>query len=75
MLDTEAAETIDWHHPRMAGIAASFSRHDRVAVQRLPKRVEVVRYRVFEGDRLRLLLVDSSLGSANAASFRRTQAA
>ncbi|WP_440555764.1 hypothetical protein ACSP97_33800 [Streptomyces sp. SCPE 10] len=53
MLD---AETIDWHHLRMVWIAPSFSHHDRVAVQRLPRRIDVMRYRVFEGDRLSLLL-------------------
>ncbi|WP_234021805.1 MULTISPECIES: hypothetical protein [unclassified Streptomyces] len=43
MLDAEAAEVIDWHHPRMNWIAAGFSRHDRVAVQRLPERIDVAR--------------------------------
>ncbi|MEU6172708.1 DUF5655 domain-containing protein [Streptantibioticus parmotrematis] len=73
VLGTEAAETIDWRRPRMVCIAASFSHHDRVAVQRLPERIDLVRYRVFEGDLLSLLLVDSSPGSANAASSRRAR--
>ncbi|AEW95117.1 MULTISPECIES: DUF5655 domain-containing protein [Streptomycetaceae] len=73
VLGAEAAETIDWRRPRMVCIAASFSHHDRVAVQRLPERIDLVRYRVFEGDLLSLLLVDSSPGSATAASFRRTR--
>ncbi|MFZ4240837.1 hypothetical protein ACOZGD_37455 [Streptomyces murinus] len=73
VLGAEAAETIDWRRPRMVCIAASFSYHDRVAVQRLPERIDLVRYRVFEGDLLSLLLVDSSPGSANAASSRRTR--
>ncbi|MER5970732.1 DUF5655 domain-containing protein [Streptomyces sp. NPDC002055] len=73
VLGAEAAESIDWRRPRMVCIAASFSHHDRVAVQRLPERIDLVRYRVFDGDLLSLLLVDSSPGSANAASPRRTR--
>lgn len=73
VLGPEAAETIDWRRPRMICIAAGFSHHDRVAVQRLRERIDLVRYRVFEGDLLSLLLVDSSPGSANSASPRRTR--
>lgn len=71
VLSAEAADSIDWRRPRMICIAASFSHHDRVAVQRLPERIDLVRYRVFEGDLLSLLLVDSSPGSSNSASCRR----
>ncbi|MCY0927028.1 DUF5655 domain-containing protein [Streptomyces sp. H27-H1] len=71
VLGAEAAESIDWRRPRMVCIAASFSHHDRVAVQRLPERIDLVRYRIFDGDLLSLLLVDSSPGSTNAASSRR----
>ncbi|MFF4673936.1 DUF5655 domain-containing protein [Streptomyces sp. NPDC001279] len=71
VLGAEAAESIDWRRPRVVCIAAGFSHHDRVAVQRLPERVDLVRYRVFEGGLLSLLLVDSSPGSPNSASSRR----
>ncbi|MFE7662556.1 PDDEXK family nuclease [Streptomyces celluloflavus] len=70
VLGSEAAESIDWRHPRMVCIAASFSHHDRVAGQRLPERIDLVRYRAFKGDLLSLLLVDSSPGSPSAASPR-----
>jgi predicted transport protein len=70
-LGAEAAETIDWRQPRMVCIAAGFSHHDRVAVQRLPERIDLVRYRLFEAGLLGLLLVDSSPGSVKAASSRR----
>ncbi|MEU9319586.1 DUF5655 domain-containing protein [Streptomyces sp. NPDC048295] len=73
VLGVEAAESIDWRRPRMVCIAAGFSHHDRVAVQRLPERIDLVRYRVFEGGLLSLLLVDSSPGSPSAASSRRNQ--
>jgi predicted transport protein len=73
VLGAEAAESIDWRRPRMVCIAAGFSRHDRVAVQRLPERIDLVRYRVFDDDLLSLLLVDSSPGSTHAASSPRAR--
>ncbi|MFD8916083.1 DUF5655 domain-containing protein [Streptomyces sp. NPDC059575] len=73
VLGAEAAETIDWRRPRMVCIAAGFSHHDLVAAQRLPERIDLVRYRVFEGGLLSLLLVDSSPGPPGAASSRRTR--
>ncbi|MFF2503596.1 DUF5655 domain-containing protein [Streptomyces sp. NPDC058067] len=71
VLGVEAAESIDWRRPRMVCIAAGFSHHDHVAVQRLPERINLVRYRVFDGGLLSLLLVDSSPGSPNPASSLR----
>ncbi|WP_411573529.1 DUF5655 domain-containing protein [Streptomyces fradiae] len=73
VLGAEAAESVDWRRPRMVCIAAGFSHHDRVAVQWLPERIDLVRYRVFEGGLLSLLLVDSSPGSVSAASSRRSR--
>jgi len=70
-LGSEAAESIDWRNPRMVCIAASFSHHDRVAVHRLHERVDLVRYRVFEGGLLSLLLVESASGSPGPAPTRR----
>ncbi|MEU1797904.1 hypothetical protein [Streptomyces californicus] len=67
VLGAEAVESIDWRRPRMVCIAAGFSHHDRVAVQRLPEQIDLVRYRVFDGGLLSLLLVDSS----NQAASRR----
>ncbi|MCF6522614.1 DUF5655 domain-containing protein [Streptomyces sp. JJ36] len=73
VLGADVAEAIDWRRPRMVCIAAGFSHHDRVAVQRLPERIDLVRYRVFEGGLLSLLLVDSSPGSPTVASSRRNR--
>ncbi|MEW2634741.1 DUF5655 domain-containing protein [Streptomyces sp. NPDC048389] len=70
-LGSEAAEAIDWRNPRMVCIAASFSHHDRVAVHRLHERIDLVRYRVFDGGLLSLLLIESAPGSARPASARR----
>ncbi|MFI1718879.1 DUF5655 domain-containing protein [Streptomyces litmocidini] len=73
VLGAEAAESIDWRRPRMVCIAAGFSHHDRVAVQWLPERIDLVRYRVFEGGLLSLLLVDSSPCSPSAVSSQRSR--
>ncbi|MEU3255763.1 DUF5655 domain-containing protein [Streptomyces sp. NPDC006997] len=70
-LGSEAAESIDWRNPRMVCIAAGFSHHDRVAMHRLRERVDLVRYRVFEGGLLSLLLIESTPGSARPISNRR----
>ncbi|GGP78915.1 DUF5655 domain-containing protein [Streptomyces diastaticus] len=71
VLGAEVAESVDWRRPRMICIAAGFSHHDRVAVQRLPERIDLVRYRIFDGGLLGLLLVDSATGFPSAASSRR----
>lgn len=70
-LGSEAAESIDWRNPRMVCIAAGFSHHDRVAVKRLRERVDLVRYRVFDGGLLSLLLVESASGSPSPAPARQ----
>ena len=70
-LGSEAAESIDWRNPRMVCIAAGFSHHDRVAVHRLRERIDLVRYRVFEGGLLSLLLIESTPGSTRPISGRR----
>ncbi|MFM9550724.1 DUF5655 domain-containing protein [Streptomyces caniscabiei] len=70
-LGAEAAESIDWRNPRMVCIAASFSHHDRVAVQRLRERIDLVRYRIFDGGLLSLLLIESAPGSPSQAPARR----
>ncbi|MFF4873978.1 hypothetical protein [Streptomyces sp. NPDC000961] len=73
VLGAEAAESIDWRRPRMVCVAAGLSHHDRVAVQRLPERIDLVRYRIFEGGLPSLLHVDSSPGGPSAASSRRSR--
>ncbi|WP_042419802.1 DUF5655 domain-containing protein [Streptacidiphilus anmyonensis] len=72
-LGAETADSIDWRNPRMVCIAASFSHHDRVAVHRLHERIDLVRYRIFDGDLLSLLLIESTPGSTRSAPVRRQQ--
>jgi hypothetical protein len=73
-LGAEEAESIDWRNPRMVCIAASFSHHDRVAVQRLGERIDLVRYRIFRwraaepvADRVRTRLSEPDSGPAAAS--------
>jgi len=70
-LGAVAAEAIDWRNPRMVCIAAGFSHHDRVAVNRLHERIDLVRYRVFEGGLLGLMLIESAPGAVRCAPARR----
>ncbi|MGW0854539.1 DUF5655 domain-containing protein [Streptomyces sp. NPDC002690] len=73
VLGAEVAESVDWRRPRMVCIAAGYSVHDLVAVQQLPERIDLVRYRVFEGGLLTLQLVDSSPGMPSVAPTRRAK--
>ncbi|TQF01324.1 hypothetical protein E6W39_02560 [Kitasatospora acidiphila] len=70
-LGAEAAESIDWrNNPRVVCIAADFFRHDRTAIHLMGQRIDLVRYRVFEGGLLSLLLVESAPGTAASAIER-----
>ncbi|MGW5987700.1 hypothetical protein ACWFRT_05010 [Streptomyces anulatus] len=70
VLGAEVAESVDWRRPRMVCIPTGFSHHDRVAVQRLPERIDLVRYRIFDGGLPGLLLVDSVTGFSSAVAPR-----
>lgn len=59
-----AVEEIDWRNARAVCIAGDSSRHDRVAVYDNRRRIDLVRYRVFDGGLLNLMLVESSPASA-----------
>ncbi|MGE7440083.1 DUF5655 domain-containing protein [Kitasatospora sp. NPDC001175] len=65
-LGNEAAEAINWHNPRVVCIAGDFARHDRIAVHKMGQRIDLVRYRIFDGDLLSLQLIESTPGSAGA---------
>ncbi|MGW3041192.1 DUF5655 domain-containing protein [Kitasatospora sp. NPDC001159] len=76
-LGPEAAESIDWRAPRALCIAAGYSHHDRVAVGDLGRswRIELVRYRIFDGGLLSLQLVEPVSGAVSPAAGRRSSAA
>ncbi|MBM9507991.1 DUF5655 domain-containing protein [Actinacidiphila acididurans] len=69
-LGAQTARSVDWRSPRAICIAAGFSHHDRVAVHDYPKRIDLVKYRLFEGGLLSLLLVESSTGAASPVRVR-----
>ncbi|MGW3069317.1 DUF5655 domain-containing protein [Streptomyces sp. NPDC001130] len=71
VLGTEVAESLDWRAPRAVCIAANFSHHDRVTVQEVGKRIDLVRYRVFDGGLLSLQLVESAPGISGTGPVRR----
>jgi hypothetical protein len=52
-------------------IAGDFSRHDRVAVYENRQRIDLVRYRVFDGGLLSLMLIESSPATAGPGPARR----
>ncbi|MGW3073957.1 DUF5655 domain-containing protein [Kitasatospora sp. NPDC001132] len=76
-LGAEAAESIDWRAPRALCIAAGYSHHDRVAVGDLGRswRIELVRYRIFDGGLLSLQLVEPVSGAVSPAAGRRSNTA
>lgn len=70
-LGSAAVDEIDWRNARAVCIAGDFSRHDRVAVYDNRRRMDLVRYRVFDGGLLSLMLIESSPGSAGSAPARQ----
>jgi len=70
-LGAEAVKEIDWRNARAVCIAGDFSRHDRVAVYENRRRMDLVRYRVFDGGLLSLMLIESSPGSAGPGPTRQ----
>ncbi|WUT78551.1 hypothetical protein OG896_32060 [Streptomyces sp. NBC_00669] len=69
-LGSAAVEEIDWRNARAVCIAGDFSRHDRVAVYDNRRRVDLVRYRVFDGGLLSLHLIESSPAAAGPGRQR-----
>lgn len=63
-LGSAAVDEVDWRSARAVCIAGDFSRHDRVAVYDNRSWMDLVRYRVFDGGLLSLILIESSPGSA-----------
>ncbi|MFI9274014.1 DUF5655 domain-containing protein [Kitasatospora sp. NPDC052896] len=65
-LGDEAANAINWRNPRVVCIAGEFTRHARTAVHKMHQRIDLVRYRIFDGGLLSLQLVESTPGGAGA---------
>lgn len=56
----EAAQNINWRGTRLLCIAADFTRYDLHAVQQIQRNIELLRYKLFDGDLLLLELVNSN---------------
>lgn len=75
-LGLEAAGSVDWSNPRLVCIAGAFSHHDKIAVQMIGHRIDLLTYRIFD-EVLTLQMVASVAGRAatqrsTAASSART---
>jgi predicted transport protein len=70
-LGSEAVESIDWRNARAVCVAGEFSPHDRFAVHENRRRIDLVRYRVFGGGLLSLLLIESSPASPGPGPARQ----
>lgn len=80
-IDQVTSTSIDWSSPRVICVANQFTRYDEHAVQQMGRRIELVRYRDFQGEMLALELVSAiraeSLSSADVtgpAGKRRSAA-
>lgn len=56
----QVSDTIDWSQPRLICIAADFTKYDAHAVQQMQRDIQLIRYRLFEGDLLLFELVNST---------------
>lgn len=71
-IDPGTASSIDWSSPRVICVANQFTRYDEHAVQQMGRRIELVRYRDFQGELLAFELVSAirteSLGTADVVT-------
>ncbi|WP_189499627.1 DUF5655 domain-containing protein [Algimonas arctica] len=66
-LGTDVAKTIDWSEPRLICIAGDFKKYDLFAVKQMPRNIELIRFALFDDDKLLLDQLTSTSGeSANA---------
>lgn len=67
-IDATTASAIDWSSPRVICIANQFTRYDEHAVQQMGRRIELVRYRDFNGELLALELVSAIQGETTSSA-------
>lgn len=60
------SDTIDWSQPRLICIAADFTKYDAHAVQQMQRDIQLIRYRLFEGDLLLFELVNSTTAATKS---------
>lgn len=62
----QVSDTIDWSQPRLICIAADFTKYDAHAVQQMQRDIQLIRYRLFEGDLLLFELVNSTTAATKS---------
>jgi len=58
-LGKTVADQVEWSGPRLLCIASDFTRYDQHAVQQIARNIELLRYKLFDGDLLLLELVNT----------------
>jgi predicted transport protein len=67
VLDTDAAESIEWSGARLICIASDFNKYDEHAIQLIDRNIELMRYKYFSDDLLLLELVNSQSSNSSLA--------
>jgi len=67
-LGRQSTDRIDWSGPRVICIAADFTRYDAHAVEEIGRNIELIRYKLFDGQFLLLELVNSVGGKTPVAN-------
>lgn len=58
-LGGQASDDVDWSEPRVICVASDFTKYDAHAVQQMGRNIELVRYKLFDGDLMLLELTNS----------------
>ena len=61
-LGLDVAKTIGWHSPRLICIAGNFKKYDTFAVKQMPRNIELIRFALFDNDKLLLDQLTSTSG-------------
>jgi predicted transport protein len=61
-LGLEVAKTIEWSSPRLICIAGNFKKYDTFAVKQMPRNIELIRFALFNNDKLLLDQLTSTSG-------------
>lgn len=61
-LGMDVAKTIEWSSPRLICIAGNFKKYDTFAVKQMPRNIELIRFALFDNDKLLLDQLTSTSG-------------
>ena len=71
-LGLDVAKTIEWSSPRLICIAGDFKKYDTFAVKQMPRNIELIRFALFDDDKLLLDQLTSTSGEKSAV-VRKTE--